>query len=92
MKADLYTKVILSLIGAVLCAMALNGLFVPKTVQADPPPTGRYEISAWATPVGPLGHHSGYYVLDTSTGKVVESHEDVHPAGINEAAPHKPAE
>lgn len=80
MKTDLFTKVVLSAIAVLLCLNLLNGLFASRPATADQ--TGntvnRYQISAWASSIGTYGHHSGYYVLDTTTGKVVDKHEDIH--------------
>lgn len=42
---------------------------------------GRYQISAWAAQAGATVHHSGYYVLDTATGKVVAREAEVHKRG-----------
>lgn len=39
---------------------------------------GRYQISSWASYSGARVHHSGYFVLDTTTGEVVESHHEIH--------------
>lgn len=39
---------------------------------------GRYQISSWASYSGARVHHAGYYVLDTTTGKVVDSHHEIH--------------
>ena len=37
----------------------------------DGPPVGKYQISAWGA-AKEDSYRSGYYVLDTSTGKVVD--------------------
>jgi len=42
---------------------------------------GRYQISAWAAQAGATVYHSGYYVLDTATGKVFDSRMEVHKRG-----------
>ena len=80
MKTDLFTKVMLSLIAALLFLNLFSGALFSRPATAEQ--TGnnirRYEISAWASSIGTYGHHSGYYVLDTTTGKVVDKHEDVH--------------
>jgi len=79
MKTDRYMKIVLSLIAVFLFLNLVAGLFPSRTAVAEVGSAGRYQISAWAAQVGSLGgHHSGYYVLDTITGKVVESHEDAH--------------
>ncbi len=80
MKTDLFTKVILSAIAVLLLLNLLSGLFAsaPALAQHEENQKGRYQISAWASSIGTYGHHNGYYVLDTATGKVTDSREDVH--------------
>lgn len=39
---------------------------------------GRYQLSAWASFSGGRVYHSGYYILDSSTGKVVDKGHEVH--------------
>lgn len=39
---------------------------------------GRYQVSAWASYSGSRVHHSGYYVVDTVTGKIVEKGHEIH--------------
>jgi hypothetical protein len=46
--------------------------------QGEPEQVGRYQLSAWASYAGARVHHSGYYVLDTVSGKVVDSGHEVH--------------
>ena len=77
---DLFTKVALSAIAVLLFLNLMSVLFAtrPATAQQQGSPTGRYQISAWASSIGTYGHHSGYYVVDTTTGKVVAKEEDVH--------------
>lgn len=79
MKIDLFTKVLLSLI-VVLLALNLVSNFNTKPAMALPEnsQTGRYQISSWAASIGTYGHHSGYYVVDTATGKIFDSHEEAH--------------
>lgn len=45
--------------------------------QADDAQVGRYQISAWSAYSGAYIHHSGYYVLDTTTGRVVDRGHEV---------------
>ncbi len=80
MKADSFTKVMLSLVAVLLFLNLLSGMLATRQATADEPssPVGRYQISSWASSIGTYGHHNGYYVLDTATGKVVETHEDIH--------------
>jgi hypothetical protein len=80
MKADSFAKVVLSLIAVLLFLNLVSGLLAARQATAEQPASaiGRYQISSWASYIGTYGHHSGYYVLDTTTGKVVETHEDIH--------------
>ncbi len=80
MKADSFIKVVLSLIAALLFLNLVNGLLATRQATAEQPASliGKYQISSWASSIGTYGHHNGYYVLDTTTGKVVETHEDIH--------------
>jgi hypothetical protein len=80
MKTDLFTKVVLSVIAVLLCMNLVSGLFSsrPATAEQANDTVNRYQISAWASSIGTFGHHSGYYVIDSTTGKVVDKHEDVH--------------
>ncbi len=80
MKTDLFTKVVLSVIAVLLFLNLFVGLFPMRPAIASPQVEGvnRYQISAWASSIGTYGHHSGYYVIDTVTGKLVDKHEDVH--------------
>jgi hypothetical protein len=38
----------------------------------------RYQISGWAAQISTGYHHSGYYVVDTVTGKVVDRKSEAH--------------
>ena len=69
------------IVAAALVVLALGGLFVlqPAGVFAEGKgDIGRYQISSWASYSGARVHHSGYFVLDTTTGEVVESHHEIH--------------
>ncbi len=79
MKTDLFTKVILSAIAVLLFMNLISGLLSSRPATAAQANTvNRYQISAWASSIGTYGHHSGYYVLDTTTGQVVDKKEDIH--------------
>lgn len=80
MKVDLFTKVVLTLVAVLLFLNVVMDLFASKPALAvQEGAAGRYQISAWAAPLGAVGaHHSGYYVLDTVTGKVIDKFEDRH--------------
>ncbi|GBE02389.1 hypothetical protein BMS3Bbin06_00989 [bacterium BMS3Bbin06] len=81
MKADILTKVLL-IIGAVLLAANLvSGMLSSTPASAEQgSEIGRYQISAWSARASVYTHHSGYYIVDTTTGKVVASKSEVHTA------------
>jgi len=58
-----------------LAALALQSSAVHATPQGD---IGRYQISSWAAYSGGMVHHSGYYTIDTVTGKVVDRGHEIH--------------
>ncbi len=76
MKRDKGLKVLLGLIALLLLLNLASGLQSRPAMAAGE--IGRYQISAWAAQSGTYMHHSGYYVLDTITGKVVASKSEVH--------------
>ena len=79
MKTDLYTKVVLSAIAVLLFMNLISGLLSSRPATAEQANTvNRYQISAWASSIGTYGHHSGYYVVNTATGKVVDKQEEAH--------------
>jgi len=80
MNIDRFTKVILCIIAVLLFFNFAQNLFGSKPVFAVPENStpGRYQISSWAAHGGGFMLHEGYYVLDTATGKVVDSHEKIH--------------
>jgi len=65
-----------AVIGVVLTLSLLS--LQPARVLATGPEAGRYQISAWASYAGERVHHSGYYILDTVTGKVVDKGHEIH--------------
>jgi len=80
MKSDYFTKVILCIIAVLLSLNLLIGALTSKPAQADNTgdAIGKYQISAWAAQSGAYTHHNGYYIVDTVTGKVVDSKAEVH--------------
>lgn len=82
MKADRLTKIVMFTIVALLLLNFLYGHFTLK--EADAVKTdgeiGRYQVSSWAAQSGAYTHHSGYYIIDTTTGKLVDSKAEVHTA------------
>jgi hypothetical protein len=76
MKVDLYTKVILTLLLLVLAYLAFKATWAPKEAKAQFPLSpassmGRYQIDSWGTG-GPGGFGMGYFIIDTTTGRVTE--------------------
>ena len=80
MNVDRSSKVILCIIAVLLFLNFAQGLLASKPVFAvsENNATGRYQISSWAAHGGGLLIHEGYYVLDTTTGKVINSHSEIH--------------
>jgi hypothetical protein len=59
--------------------LAAAALLWPKVGSAVPDGgVGRYQISSWASYTGERVHHSGYYIIDTTTGKVVDRGHEIH--------------
>jgi hypothetical protein len=75
MKPDRITKVLLGIVFILLLLNLLSSFLSSKSALAvsEDEKKGRYQISAWATESEGTLVHSGYYVLDTATGKVVAS-------------------
>jgi len=80
MNIDRTTKVILCIIAVLLFLNFAQSLFVSKPVFAVPENSsiGRYQITSWAAHGGGFMLHDGYYVLDTTTGKIVDRYEKIH--------------
>lgn len=79
---------LLGSVTAILFLIAVGGALVTSSIpatsalaQGEQGQIGRYQISAWASYAGAKVHHSGYYVLDTITGKVVDSGHEIHGIG-----------
>ncbi len=80
MKNDQSMKALLCLIALLLFLNLATGFFGSRSAQAVPETVGRgkYQISSWSTGIGTYGYHIGYYVLDTTTGRVVDSRDETH--------------
>ncbi len=80
MKKDLLHKFLLCIVAVLLLLNFTHGIFSSGTAEAvkENEDIGRYQISSWASPSGPRIHHSGFYIIDTTTGKVVNSKSEVH--------------
>ena len=75
MKTNRITKVFLGIVSILLLISLLTSVLSSKPALAvsEDEKKGRYQISAWAAQSEGSVVHSGYYVLDTATGKVVAS-------------------
>jgi hypothetical protein len=75
MKTDRITKIFLGIVSILLLLNLLNIALSSKPALAvsEDEKKGRYQISAWGTESTSAAVHSGYYILDTATGKVVAS-------------------
>ncbi len=81
MAGDRTAKILLVLIAILLAANLLMGVFSTDKATAGGGEVGRYQISAWSAQSGSYTHHSGYYIIDTVTGKVIASKSEVHTSG-----------
>ena len=76
MKADRLSKGLLCIIALLLFLNLAHSLSTSRPAMAvsGNGEIGRYQIGAWATQgAGSVASHTGYYILDTATGKVVAS-------------------
>lgn len=85
MKIDRWSKVALWIIAVMLVLNFAHRVLMARPAQAigTADQVGRYQISSWSAYTGGITFHSGYYILDTVTGKVVEAHMDAHRREIN---------
>jgi hypothetical protein len=79
---------LLGLVTVTFFFVAVGGMLMASSIpatsalaQGEQGQIGRYQISAWASYAGAKVHHSGYYVLDTVTGKVVDRGHEIHGIG-----------
>jgi len=74
MKTQRILLVTVWVAAALLAADILLHMFSADPVAAakEEPAVGRYQISSWATQTGSYTGYSGYYIVDTTTGKIVE--------------------
>ncbi len=73
-------SVMILVAGAFVLGATLFGLSGAVADRGDGR-TGRYQIASWSSFSGARTHHSGYYVLDTVTGKVVARDHEAHGIG-----------
>ncbi|MEW6569747.1 MAG: hypothetical protein AB1390_01025 [Nitrospirota bacterium] len=80
MKQDPLIKVLLIAIAMLLFLNLLYGNFSlkPAVAQKEGGQIGRYQVSAWDAQSGTYAHHNGYYIIDRTTGKVIDSKAKVH--------------
>lgn len=80
MRRDVLTKTLFIIVAILLVAVLLQNGAGTKTATAEESKmqVGRYQIAAWAAQAGARTHHNGYYVLDTVTGKIIDSGAEVH--------------
>ena len=83
MRRELWITAALWVIAVLLLMHFLQGLFTagPARAVRNEGEVGRYQITSWAAHSGGTTHHSGYYVLDTVTGEVVDRVAEVHVRG-----------
>ncbi len=80
MVLDRFVKGVLVLL-ALLLGLNLALLFGPSSValaQKGASEIGRYQVSAWGAYSGERIHHSGYYVVDTMTGRITDRGHEIH--------------
>jgi hypothetical protein len=80
MKTDAVTKTFLLIITVLLFLNLVVGFLPVGIAAAQKGEIGRYQVSAWAAQAGSYTHHNGYYIIDTTTGKVTDSKSEVHTA------------
>ena len=80
MKTDTVTRTFLLVIAVLLFLNLVAGFLPVGIAVAQKGEIGRYQVSAWAAQAGSYTHHNGYYIIDTTTGKVIDSKSEVHTA------------
>lgn len=80
MKGSLLTKILLIVIAGLMALNLVIYLNLTKKAEAEQgrDSVGRYQIAAWAAQAGARTHHNGYYIVDTVTGKIVDSGAEIH--------------
>jgi len=77
MKKNLLTACGLWAVAILLVLNLVTAFFQPGNVFAKTEDAiGRYQISAWASPSKGSIQFAGYYVIDTTTGKMVAKHSE----------------
>lgn len=80
MQKKLLATVALWTIGILFLLNLIVSVLDPQTASAqkDTSPVGRYQITSWALSTGGMPHYTGYYVLDTATGKIIDKFTELH--------------
>ena len=80
MKVDIWTKTALWVIAALLFMNFAQNIFSSKPALADKEVSniGKYQITSWGARSGRATNFSGYYIIDTTTGKVKSKHVETH--------------
>ena len=80
MKVDLWTKVGLWVVAAMLFLNLVYNIFSSEQAMAvsESETIGRYQISSWAAHSEGVTNHNGYYIIDTVTVKVVGERAETH--------------
>jgi len=80
MNKDMLKIILIGAAGLLLLMNFVQGFFSTNSAIAvnGDEQAGRYQISAWAAQISTGYHHSGYYIVDTVTGKVIESKSEAH--------------
>lgn len=86
MKTDGLTRALMGIIVVLLLMNLLNNIISSKSALAttESEQKGRYQIAAWGGQTQNAEPRSGYYVLDTATGRVVASKTETHRLTVGE--------
>jgi len=87
MQKKLLATVGLWILGILFLLNLAVTVLEPQTAYAkkDTDPVGRYQITSWALSTGGMSHYTGYYVLDTATGKIIDKFSELHKQDAYEA-------
>ena len=76
MKIDRVTKALLWTIAILLFVSIGKDFWGSRSALATAGDVGRFQIAAWSAQSGRYSHQYGYFVLDTTTGKVVSTESE----------------
>lgn len=80
-RSNLLSTLLVVFVIALVSAVTAISLQPHQVLASSQDQIGRYQISSWAAYAGEKVHHSGYFVLDTATGKVVDRGHEIHGIG-----------